>query len=88
MVTVTWAGMAIITDGAEAEGIITDGDTTTDELKLTTLRCGCRLAAALLNGAKRVAPFNPGFTIQPKNRPSNIQYPRPDIRSCAATRRR
>ena len=31
MVTVTWAGMAIITDGAEAEGIITDGDTTTDD---------------------------------------------------------
>ena len=32
-VTVTWAaaGAAIITDGAEAEGIITDGGTTTDD---------------------------------------------------------
>jgi len=76
MVTVTWAGMAIITDGAEAEGIITDGDTTTDDLKLMILQCGCRLAAALLNGiyhSTQEAPF---------------QYPRPDIRSCAATRRR
>ena len=35
MVTVT--GTAIITDGAEAEGIITDGDTTTDDFPLMIL---------------------------------------------------
>jgi len=40
MGTVTWAGMAIITDGAEAEGIITDGDTIGDDLKPMILRSG------------------------------------------------
>jgi hypothetical protein len=117
MGTVTWAGVAIITDGAEAEGIITDGDTITDDFPLMilweraadlaaalsikskraqlgvkgpfNLEFGCNLPAWLrppvcpdrshlpigLNGATRVAPFNAGFTIQPKNRPSNIRGP-------------
>jgi hypothetical protein len=50
MGTVTWAtaGVAIITDGAEAEGIITDGDTTTDDFPLMILwERGADLAAAL-----------------------------------------
>jgi hypothetical protein len=41
-VMATWvtAGEVITTDGAEAEGIITDGDTTTDELTLTICGAG------------------------------------------------